>query len=200
MFVLGMIFLSGCGKQNNVACTADAMMCPDGSYVGRTGTNCEFVCPKLPANPQSFSEVMIYLEKNEYQKGEVININVKNGLDRDILYYSGGDRDWSLEYFNGQGWEEKDQFQIVSEDVGEECYIIMYEQVPPITLESGANFSSTWNQNICPYGNVVDSQNVEHIGEGEYRFVFNYGHTLFETDEYSIKERETVYSNVFVIK
>jgi len=28
-----------------VACTADAMQCPDGSYVGRTGPNCEFVCP-----------------------------------------------------------------------------------------------------------------------------------------------------------
>lgn len=29
----------------NTQCTADAMMCPDGSYVGRTGPNCEFVCP-----------------------------------------------------------------------------------------------------------------------------------------------------------
>jgi len=29
----------------SVACTADAMMCPDGSYIGRTGPNCEFVCP-----------------------------------------------------------------------------------------------------------------------------------------------------------
>jgi hypothetical protein len=25
-------------------CTADAMQCPDGSWVGRTGANCEFVC------------------------------------------------------------------------------------------------------------------------------------------------------------
>ncbi len=28
-----------------VMCTADAMQCPDGSYVGRTGPNCEFICP-----------------------------------------------------------------------------------------------------------------------------------------------------------
>jgi len=27
-----------------VMCTMDAMECPDGSYVGRTGPNCEFVC------------------------------------------------------------------------------------------------------------------------------------------------------------
>jgi hypothetical protein len=29
-----------------VACTMDAMQCPDGSYVGRSGPDCEFVCPK----------------------------------------------------------------------------------------------------------------------------------------------------------
>lgn len=28
-----------------IACTADAMQCPDGSWVGRTGPNCEFICP-----------------------------------------------------------------------------------------------------------------------------------------------------------
>ena len=27
------------------ACDADAKLCPDGTYVGRTGPNCEFVCP-----------------------------------------------------------------------------------------------------------------------------------------------------------
>ena len=32
-----------------VFCTADAMMCPDGSYVGRTGPMCEFVCPPFTA-------------------------------------------------------------------------------------------------------------------------------------------------------
>jgi hypothetical protein len=30
-----------------VVCTADAMQCPDGSYVGRTGSECEFVCPDI---------------------------------------------------------------------------------------------------------------------------------------------------------
>lgn len=29
-----------------VICTMDAKQCPDGSYVGRSGPNCEFVCPK----------------------------------------------------------------------------------------------------------------------------------------------------------
>lgn len=28
-----------------VACTMDAKQCPDGSWVGRTGPDCQFVCP-----------------------------------------------------------------------------------------------------------------------------------------------------------
>lgn len=32
-------------EEEAVACTMDAMQCPNGSYVGRTGPNCEFVCP-----------------------------------------------------------------------------------------------------------------------------------------------------------
>ena len=30
-----------------IACTLDAMVCPDGSSVGRSGPNCEFVCPPM---------------------------------------------------------------------------------------------------------------------------------------------------------
>ena len=31
---------------HSVICTEDARQCPDGSWVGRTGPKCEFVCPK----------------------------------------------------------------------------------------------------------------------------------------------------------
>ncbi len=30
---------------NQVMCTMDAMQCPDGSWVGRSGPSCEFACP-----------------------------------------------------------------------------------------------------------------------------------------------------------
>lgn len=30
---------------DDVYCTADAFLCPDGSYIGRSGPNCEFKCP-----------------------------------------------------------------------------------------------------------------------------------------------------------
>lgn len=32
-------------EEEGVVCTMDAKLCPDGSYVGRSGPNCEFVCP-----------------------------------------------------------------------------------------------------------------------------------------------------------
>lgn len=35
-----------------VFCAADAMQCPDGSFVGRTGPNCEFVCPGVGTTTQ----------------------------------------------------------------------------------------------------------------------------------------------------
>lgn len=38
-------------EEDTVMCTMDAMQCPDGSYVGRTGPNCQFVCPPLPTVP-----------------------------------------------------------------------------------------------------------------------------------------------------
>lgn len=37
---------STAATEDAVACTMDAFMCPDGSYVGRTGPQCEFVCPR----------------------------------------------------------------------------------------------------------------------------------------------------------
>ena len=35
--------MSACG--GHVACDADAKQCPDGTWVGRTGPDCKFVCP-----------------------------------------------------------------------------------------------------------------------------------------------------------
>jgi hypothetical protein len=37
--------VSGSANADLTVCTADAMQCPDGSWVGRSGPNCQFVCP-----------------------------------------------------------------------------------------------------------------------------------------------------------
>ena len=46
-------FLVSCAKGNapnetggQIVCTKEAMQCSDGSWVGRSGAKCEFVCPK----------------------------------------------------------------------------------------------------------------------------------------------------------
>lgn len=42
------------GDDEHVACTMDAKQCPDGSFVGRTGPNCEFApCPIVTAPSES---------------------------------------------------------------------------------------------------------------------------------------------------
>lgn len=47
-------------EEKGVACTMDAMECPDGSYVGRTGPNCEFVCPESKPNNGKASDWNTY--------------------------------------------------------------------------------------------------------------------------------------------
>ena len=46
LFLASFLLISGCLQSPPRACTAEARMCPDGSYVGRAGPNCEFSpCP-----------------------------------------------------------------------------------------------------------------------------------------------------------
>ncbi|MBI4092305.1 MAG: hypothetical protein HY420_00075 [Candidatus Kerfeldbacteria bacterium] len=43
------------GSENTVACTQDAKLCPDGSYVGRVAPNCEFAACPEPVGNQNVS-------------------------------------------------------------------------------------------------------------------------------------------------
>jgi len=46
--IAGYFYTRGDETDEAVFCTQDALMCPDGSYVGRTGPNCEFsACPAV---------------------------------------------------------------------------------------------------------------------------------------------------------
>lgn len=51
-YVVGMKFFSGAPKQ--IACTAEAKVCDDGTSVGRSGPNCEFdACPVVSVTPEA---------------------------------------------------------------------------------------------------------------------------------------------------
>lgn len=76
-----------------IACAADAMLCADGSYVGRTGPNCEFVCPKLPEVPD---DIQAHIDS----KSDLITINspVPNGIIESPLTITGEARgNWFFE-------------------------------------------------------------------------------------------------------
>jgi hypothetical protein len=49
---VGLLFLTSSAHAQVIpagtVCTMDAMQCPDGSWVGRSGPNCQFVCPTNP--------------------------------------------------------------------------------------------------------------------------------------------------------
>ncbi|MFH1781802.1 MAG: hypothetical protein ABH835_04280, partial [Patescibacteria group bacterium] len=153
------------------------------------------------------SEITISTDKDQYSKGEIINIIVKNGLDKSVLYSSGGDRFWGIEYFNDNEWidpgfEEDGGFQLTEENLGDDCYIALYEGMPPVKLESQSNISSQWNQKICPFGSEspAEPRTVKYIGSGKYRLVFNYGFEISENDPYRISDFQKIYSNIFIIE
>ncbi len=47
-------------NEESIFCTQDAKLCPDGSYVSRTGKNCEFAqCPEVNLLPAAFGDSVI---------------------------------------------------------------------------------------------------------------------------------------------
>jgi len=48
-----MYFISGITPTNKIACTQEALICPDGSSVSRSGPKCEFSpCPTIVKKPK----------------------------------------------------------------------------------------------------------------------------------------------------
>ena len=76
---LSLIILSGCNLKTTslenkpVACSQEAKICPDGSAVGRTGSNCEFaLCPEGANKNQNAKFVFMQdykVEQDDYSKG-----------------------------------------------------------------------------------------------------------------------------------
>ncbi len=56
-----------------VACTMDAMQCPDGTYVGRTGPKCEFAA--CPGNPAAEDKIQWLVYMGDTQSNSVLNID-----------------------------------------------------------------------------------------------------------------------------
>jgi len=158
-------------------------------------------------NGSDKSGVIISTDKTEYNKVEIIKIVVCNQFDTSVLYCSGGDRFWDIEYFKDNKWmhpayEKGGGFQLTEKNVGESCYVALYERMPPVELKSGSTLSGQWNQKICPFGTTGpdEPKTVKYIEKGQYRIVFIYGFTVSSDDPYRLSDFQTVYSNSFTIK
>ncbi len=76
-------------------CTMDAMMCPDGTYVGRSGPNCEFVCPDgggtvMPDPMHGYGKGGFPAGDTSYEGGPTDTVSVGVGGSIDYNYNSSG--------------------------------------------------------------------------------------------------------------
>jgi len=145
------------------------------------------------------SEVVIYTDKAEYDKGEVIEITVKNNLGTPIFYSSWDGRFWDITPFDIF-------FQLGHDNIGKDCHMVFYEEMPPVEVEPGASFSTQWNQKICPLDptNPAESGIVKYIESGQYKLVFTYGIGLSNDEagpyHHGLLDPRTIYSNSFTIR
>ena len=82
IFVLGLVFLLDKkdtilpDDDEQVFCTQEALMCPDGSYVGRSGPKCEFSpCPSVENLEEVSNTVKIKIGETKYVNGVRITLN-----------------------------------------------------------------------------------------------------------------------------
>lgn len=61
-------------KNEPVACTVEAKLCPDGSAVGRSGPNCEFTQCPVSSNEQFISQETIEIVRNFAENSKVMDI------------------------------------------------------------------------------------------------------------------------------
>jgi len=58
-----------------VICTMDAMLCPDGSYVGRIGPNCQFAACPLPTTPFPSASSTVIVDARLSQLATVLGLS-----------------------------------------------------------------------------------------------------------------------------
>lgn len=78
-------------------CTMDALQCPDGSYVGRTGPNCQFVCPVVITTSTTTASTTV-INQTDYSDEVILTKPVPNAILGTTTTITGQARGW---YFEG---------------------------------------------------------------------------------------------------
>ena len=132
---------------NPVACTMEAKMCPDGSYVGRVGPNCEFkACPSADStsNWKTYTDIK-YGFTFQYPDGWTVNNQsyTYNGIQARMVDIS------SPVINNFPGYENRPVFfhiQFVNPDQEKMIYdnsgyeLVEYSNGGPVPIQKDATF------------------------------------------------------------
>jgi hypothetical protein len=165
-------------------------------------------------NREREAEVIITTDKREYEQAEIIEISVKNNLDRSIWYRRQGPSEippfWKLEKFEENKWEIVYFYLPLWEEEKEIC-IIRFHEAPTWyidELKANSEISHQWNQKICPFDRG-DRFEPELIQKGRYRFIFKFGLRKIHLPkpkeepwkgEEDLTDIKIIYSNEFTIK
>lgn len=139
-----------------VACPQDAKACPDGSYVGRVGPNCEFApCPSVPV-PTTSTKAGWQIYQND-QYGFSLSYppqfqaltdaqNLYGWPNAVVLFYSGGQSyDLPVEVWNSQAeYETKypaGMANLTVKQVGNKYITLVNSNFSPVVDEIIATFT-----------------------------------------------------------
>ena len=151
----------------------------------------------------SVKTVIVTTDKTEYEQGEIVEITVKNNLDKSIWYVGNLPSEfpwWDFEKLENGIWEEISIVEPLMENGKEECVLILYEQMSIeelITeLKTNSRVVDEWDFENC----YPDFEEDKFIDSGTYRFSFIYSpdREIFLEGRYD--ELKTIYSNEFTIK
>ena len=143
------------------ACTMDARRCPDGSYVGRTGPKCEFVCPATK-NP--------IVGETEKASGIIKEIYSDSGKNYMRIVYVKFNPNWVPGGANGQATDEYTNLnpQIRSLEISASAkFLTGSPAVTPITFSNFKDIFNTSNsyQKLNPWDIEITNGVVTKVTE-----------------------------------
>jgi|GEM_PF-3751376 len=167
------------------------------------------------------TNVIINTNKTEYDKDEIIKIDIENKSGISIYYDFGGSwSPWYLEYLNngewivGPGYNDGEKYVQTGyydgvRNTGDSCGIALGNPSLPNKLKSNEKISDSWDQKFCSYitteyyGSGMPPAVIGSIESGTYRLTFDYGFksSIFEPSSSSdLTNNQIIYSNSFKIK
>ena len=155
-------------------------------------------------------QVTIKTDKKEYEQGEIIEITIRNNLDKEIFggYCHNILSDWTLQKLVDGSWKEIPFWLPLFDNKNKKEYCVssFSPEQPACTKkwEPHSEVVQRWNQKICPYEKSSIKKPIL-IEKGVYRLAFTYGfQVVFKPPEFSwfakIKDPKVIYSNEFIIK